>query len=127
MFSKHRSAAAAGILSMTALASGLLLMSELAWGHAKLQATVPAADATVPAPKSLSLKFNEEVRLAVLTVSNAGKTIPVKIDTGAAAAREVSVALPILAPGTYEVAWSAMSSGDGHVVKGRFSFTVAVS
>jgi copper resistance protein C len=111
----------------SAAAASALLVSGLAWGHAKLQATVPAADAEVPAPRSLTLKFNEEVRLAVLTVATGGKALSVKIDRSAAAAREVSVALPALAPGVYQVDWSAMSSGDGHVVKGRFSFTVTGS
>ena len=120
-------ARAASTLIMSALVASALSMSGLAWGHARLQGTVPAADATVPAPRSVTLKFDEEVRLAVLTVTSAGKTVPVKVDSGAAAAREVSVPLPALAPGVYEVAWSAMSSGDGHVVKGRFSFTVAGS
>jgi len=118
---------AASSLFLSALLSSALGISGLAWGHARLQGTVPAAGATVSAPKSLTLKFDEEVRLAVLTVTSAGKTVPVKVDPGAAAAREVSVALPALAPGVCEVAWSALSSGDGHVVKGRFSFTVAGS
>jgi hypothetical protein len=121
----RRQAAGAGTRVMSAVAAGAMLMSGLAWGHAKLQSTVPAADATVSAPKAITLDFNEEVRLAVLTLTTAGKAVPVKVDSGAAAAREVSVALPALGPGVYQVSWSAMSSGDGHVVKGRFSFTVA--
>jgi methionine-rich copper-binding protein CopC len=96
-----------------------------AHGHAKLLGTTPAANAEVPAPKTLTLAFNEAVRLAVLKLSSAGKPIPVTFDRGAPAAAQVSVPLPALAAGVYQVDWSALTVEDGHVVKGTFSFTVA--
>jgi hypothetical protein len=97
-----------------------------AFGHAKLRSSAPAADARLSAaPKSLTLTFNEEVRLAVLTLTVDGKNIPVTVDRGAPAASQVSVALPALAGGKYQVQWSALSVDDGHVSKGAFSFTVA--
>jgi methionine-rich copper-binding protein CopC len=47
----------------------------------------------------------------------------VPYDAGASAAH-VAVPLPPLAPGTYQVKWSALTVDDGHVVKGAFSFVV---
>ncbi len=95
------------------------------FAHARLQATIPAAGSEVKAPQSLVLKFNEEVRLATLTVAGNGKPVPVEVDRGAPAARELAVSMPPLAPGRYQVEWTVMSSRDGHVVKGRFEFSVA--
>src|SRR5580698_9804397 len=96
-----------------------------AFGHAKLLAAVPSADAQLQAaPKTLSLSFNEKVHLAVLTLTAGGKDIPLTLDRAAPAASQVSVALPQLAAGTYQVQWSAPSADDGHVTKGTFSFTV---
>jgi methionine-rich copper-binding protein CopC len=94
--------------------------------HAKLRSTVPAADAQLAAaPKALILTFNEDVRLAVLTLSTGGKDIPLTLDRSAAAAPQVSVPLPPLAAGKYQVQWSALSPDDGHVVKGSYSFTIS--
>jgi methionine-rich copper-binding protein CopC len=96
-----------------------------AHGHAKLLRTTPAANAEVSAPKTLTLAFNEAVRLGVLKLSSGGKDIPLTLDRGAPAAAQVSVPLPALGAGTYQVEWSALTVDDGHVVKGTFSFTVA--
>jgi methionine-rich copper-binding protein CopC len=95
--------------------------------HAKLLATAPASGATLTvAPKVLTLKFNEAVQIAVLKLTLAGKDVPLSVDHGATSA-EVSVALPALGPGSYQVQWSALTVDDGHVVKGSFAFTVATS
>lgn len=110
-----------------AAAAGMILAGP-ALGHAKLRSTIPAADARLQiAPKSLTLTFNEDVRLAVLTVASGGREIPVSIDRNAPAAPQVSVALPALGAGKYLVQWSALSPDDGHVSKGTFSFEVAAA
>ena len=104
-----------------------LMFAASAEGHAKLRASVPAADAQLAAaPKTLTLTFSESARIAVLTLATQGKPITLKIDRAAAAATEVSIALPELAPGTYQVTWSAISADDGHVSKGSFSFSVGI-
>jgi methionine-rich copper-binding protein CopC len=111
-------------LWIPAAAVGLMLCGP-AFGHAKLRATVPSADAQLhAAPKTLSLSFNEEVHLAVLTLTTGSKDIPLTVDRAAPAASQVSVALPPLPAGKYQVQWSALSADDGHVTKGTFSFTV---
>ena len=62
---------------LTAVVAGLILTAP-AFGHAKLRGSLPAADAQLQAaPKSLTLTFNETVRLAVLTLTIDGKDIPV--------------------------------------------------
>jgi methionine-rich copper-binding protein CopC len=105
-----------------------VMFAASAYGHARLRATVPAADAQLQsAPKSLTLTFNESVRLAVLTVTAGGKTIPLSIDRNAPATAEVTIALPALAIGTYEVQWSVLSADDGHVSKGTFSFAIVAT
>ena len=104
----------------------VMILPLTAVAHAKLLSTSPAAGAQVDAaPKALTLEFNEAVQLAVLKLSSEGKDIPVAVDRGAAAAAQVTVALPALAAGTYQVQWSAITADDGHVVKGTFSFVIA--
>jgi methionine-rich copper-binding protein CopC len=96
-----------------------------AWAHAKLQRSLPDHGAKVTeAPKTLTLSFSESVQLAALSVSTRGKPVPVIIDRVAAAATTVTVPLPALAPGDYEVRWTALSPSDGHAAKGSLVFTI---
>jgi methionine-rich copper-binding protein CopC len=106
-------------------AGAAMILAGPVFGHAQLKSTRPAADARLSvAPTSLTLSFNENVRLAVLTLSVDGKDIPVTVDRSTPAAREVTVALPALTAGKYQVSWSALSIDDGHVSKGTFSFVI---
>jgi hypothetical protein len=108
----------------TAFVAALILTAP-AFGHAKLRSSLPAADAMLQAaPKSLVLTFNEMVRLAILTLTIDGKDIPVTVDRNAPAAPQVSVTLPTLAAGKYQVRWSALAVDDGHVTQGTFSFSI---
>jgi hypothetical protein len=95
------------------------------FGHAKLLESSPAAGAEITgSPSSLTLTFNENVRLGVLKLTTAGRAVPVVIDPNPAAARVVSIKLPSLSAGAYEVQWSALTPSDGHVVKGRYTFVI---
>jgi|HubBroStandDraft_2_1064218.scaffolds.fasta_scaffold609740_1 methionine-rich copper-binding protein CopC len=108
------------------LAAAAIAWPLMALAHAKLLGTAPAAGADLRvAPRTLTLTFNETVRLAVLKLSAGGRDIPVTLDRSAPAGAEVSVPLPVLGAGIYQVQWSALTVDDGHVVKGTFSFTVA--
>jgi len=101
------------------------LLPLVALGHAKLLSTVPATgEQLAVAPKQLTLQFNEAVQIGVLKLSADGKDVPIELDRAAAAASQVTVTLPALAPATYRVQWSALTVDDGHVVKGTFSFVV---
>ena len=105
-----------------------MLLASAAFGHARLQSSSPPDAAQLPvAPKSLTLTFNENVQLAVLFLSSGGKDIPLQVDRSATAARAVTVMLPPLANGKYQVQWSALSPDDGHVSKGTFSFIVGAA
>lgn len=107
-----------------AAVSGLLLASQ-AFAHAKLLSSSPADGAELAGtPAALTLSFAEPVKLATMTVSAAGPAVPVTVDRAAKAAASVTVPLPALAPGRYEVHWSAVSPSDGHVSKGSLTFTV---
>jgi methionine-rich copper-binding protein CopC len=113
-----------GIWASLGLGAALLAAGH-AFGHAKLLGSDPAADAKLAAaPPSLILRFNENVRLAVLKLTTAGHEVPVTIDRNAAAADTVTVQLPRLAAGTYDVQWSALTASDGHAVKGGYSFVI---
>jgi copper resistance protein C len=115
---------ASGMRAAPALCAGLLAMSP-AFGHAKLLESSPAAGAEITgSPPSLTLSFNENVRLGVLKLSTAGHAVPVVIDPNPAAARVITIKLPPLPVGAYDVQWSALTPSDGHVVKGRYSFVI---
>jgi methionine-rich copper-binding protein CopC len=102
-----------------------MILAGPALGHAQLRSTSPPADAKLlTAPKSLTLSFNENVRIAVLTLKTGGRDIPVAVDRNAPAAPQVTIPLPPLAIGKYQVQWSALSPDDGHVTKGTFSFAI---
>ena len=114
--------------SLLAAAAAAMTLAGPAFGHAKLRASVPSADAQLQTPpKSLTLNFNEDVRLAALTLTAGGTQIPLTVDRTAPAAPQVTVALPVLAAAKYQVQWSVLSTGDGHVAKGTFSFTITGS
>ncbi len=111
-------------LFLAAAAAGVILAAP-AFGHARLRSSLPAAEAELQAaPKSLTLTFNESVQLAALTLRTGGKDVPVTVDRSAPAAAQVTVQLPALAAGKYQVQWSVLSADDGHVSKGGFAFTV---
>ena len=96
-----------------------------ALAHAKLRSSAPTADAQlIDAPKQLILIFNENVQLAVLKLSTPAKVIPLNIDRNAKPTEKVTVVLPRLSAGKYLVTWTALSSGDGNIVRGAFSFTI---
>jgi methionine-rich copper-binding protein CopC len=102
-----------------------LMWSVPCFSHARLQSSVPAAEARLAkAPPTLTLNFSEQAQLAVLKVSSSGTSVPITVDRSAKAASTVIVALPALKPGKYEVQWSAIAADDGHITKGSFYFTV---
>lgn len=109
--------------SIAAIAS--IALASPAFAHAKLLSTSPADGAQLTeAPKTLSLTFAELVKLALVEVGGAGQPVPITLDRAAKATATVVVRFPALAPGRYEVHWSAVSPGDGHVSKGSLVFTI---
>ena len=102
-----------------------LTLAAPSFGHAKLLSSSPASGAQVSeVPKAITLTFNEEAKLAALTLLHAGKETAVAVDKSAPAAKSVVVPIAGLIPGTYEVHWTAIATNDGHVTKGSFTFTI---
>jgi methionine-rich copper-binding protein CopC len=104
-----------------------LLCRQQAGAHAKLLASVPAANAMVASPSLIELHFNEaiEVKLSSLKLAGSdGKDVPVKPSNAAADGKTLAVAPAApLAAGSYTVSWSVVSD-DGHRQKGSIRFTV---
>lgn len=113
-------------LSIALTLAASLALANVSIGHAKLVTSSPAGGAQVrESPKVLTLTFDEEVRLAKLTLTRDGTAISVNLDTSAPGAKTVIVPVTPLAPGAYALQWTALSTDDGHVTRGTFTFTVA--
>ena len=110
-----------------AASAALLLAASGARAHARLVAADPAPNATVAAPKAISLHFNEqfEPKFSGLELAKNDGT---KVPTGPASADPkdaktltAPVAAP-LTPGAYQVTWHAVGD-DGHRTHGAYAFT----
>ena len=111
--------------TLTAFTLVGVLIAGQCLAHAKLQSSNPANNAQLTiAPKTLSLKFNEAAKLAVLQLATGGTGVPIVIDKTAAASTSFDLPLPALSAGQYTVQWTAVAADDGHVTKGSFVFTV---
>ena len=113
-------------LILAALAASTLVAGQ-ASAHAKLVASDPAANATVAAPKTVSLTFNEKLAPAFSTFEIAradGVKIPVR--TAVSKDRKTVSGAPRdrLAAGVYRVTWRVAAADDGHRMDGTVTFTV---
>lgn len=111
---------------LVAAATLLLSAPGIAAAHAELEATVPADSATVVGtPDELSATFSEALGAeSTLSIRNAaGERLAVGGLDPADAARLVIAPVPELAPGAYEMRWSAFSA-DGDLVKGTWTFEI---
>jgi methionine-rich copper-binding protein CopC len=109
-----------------AAAVSLVAVSQGAWAHAHAVSSEPAARATVDAPKSVRVTFDSalEGAFSKLTVIDAkGKAVTQAKAELDAARKTLTLALPALAAGDYQVTWVAVAS-DGHRTQGNFKFTV---
>jgi methionine-rich copper-binding protein CopC len=96
-----------------------------ALAHAHLQKAVPADGGTVhSAPTNVVLTFSEPARLTAcwLTQGNDAKQKIEGLSTSAA--KEITIAMPQLAAGSYVLSWRVMAD-DGHVMPGQIHFTIA--
>jgi hypothetical protein len=112
-------------LAFTLTLAAALGLANVGFGHARLVMSSPAAGAQVSeSPHVVTLSFNEEVKLAKLDLTRDGKPITVNLDKSAPGSKTVTVPVSALAAGAYELHWTALSTDDGHVTKGTFTFTV---
>jgi copper transport protein len=100
----------------------------VAWSHAALLRTVPAASVLVnTSPKQVALVFSEAVepRFAIVSVTDAGarQLVAGPPRRSATDPDELDVPVQRLREGWYLVVWRVISV-DGHPVRGAFTFAV---
>ena len=101
----------------------LLLWAAAVAAHARLQSATPREGSRLAeAPGTLVLRFSESARLTALWIERRGDEKQ-KLAPPTAAMSEITVTLPKLEPGDYEVTWRVQGN-DGHVVPGRLHFSV---
>src|SRR5580765_2600583 len=111
------------------LALGLLLIPAVAWAHAHLKRSDPAAGSRINSPpQAIRFWFTERPELSMTFVSmkdGSGKEITLgapETDRG----DPLSISVPVsqaLQAGRYTVSWRTAAS-DGHPSRGSFSFIV---
>jgi methionine-rich copper-binding protein CopC len=108
-------------------ASAALLVAGSAAAHAHLVKSDPAANATVAAPKAISLTFNEKLTPAFsgfdLSMGD-GMKMPVKTAVSKDHLTIVGTPQGKLMAGAYKITWHAASADDGHRMDGTLAFTV---
>jgi copper resistance protein C len=110
------------------LAAGLVLaVAGPAGAHSLLLESAPAAGTTLATPpRELMLRFNNRIEKSlsrVRLVDLGGIDRPLVVTVGAGPPDRLTAALPSLGPGRWRVEWQVLST-DGHVVSGRFDFTL---
>jgi methionine-rich copper-binding protein CopC len=104
-----------------------LALAAAAHAHTPLKASAPAADASVPAPKSIELTFGGDVRLTSMTLTDSGGAAKHTDAVPSAVASTFSLSIhEPLGPGAYKVVWRAVG-GDTHIISGEFGFTVVAA
>lgn len=97
--------------------------------HNRLVKAVPGVDSTVAAsPQSIRLWFVEKPEVSVSSIKladSAGTAITLGPARPTNEATSIEAAVPApLARGAYVVTWKT-SSGDGHVIRGKYTFRIA--
>jgi copper resistance protein C len=114
---------------LTALA---LLLAAVApvQAHADLATATPGPDETVQgSPDELVARFTEPLDAAVtsvVVVDADGAEVASGGEPGDAP-EDWRLTLPELEPGVYEVRWTASSTMDAHLFRGRYTFTVVAA
>jgi len=105
----------------------LVLAASPAFAHSHPVKMAPDKDATVGAPKEISIEFSEALdpKLSTLELDD-DKGVAVSKATAVldpSDAKHLTLALPALAPGVYSVKWVSVAT-DAHRLNGTYSFTV---
>lgn len=98
-----------------------------ALAHASLEASTPAASSVLESsPPIISLNFDENIEVPLTSIQlfdQKGKLLPLESPTAGDDGSIVQATVPTIGDGTYAVVWR-VTSADGHVVAGAFSFQV---
>jgi len=104
----------------------LLAIVPAVLAHTAAVSMTPAADSTVNAPTSVTIKFSGalEPKFSTITVTNAeGHVVSKQASTVGSDNKVMTVAFPPLPPGVYTVHWVGVST-DTHRSQGEYKFTV---
>ena len=104
----------------------VLCFASNVFAHAKLEKSIPAANAMVDeAPPALVLEFDKPMMLMKLTLTDIMNDKAVNINFAANSKTEKTHQLPLrkLPNGHYRVNWAAMGK-DGHNMNGDFEFMI---
>ena len=96
------------------------------FAHAALRTADPAANAFLQRPPGqVTLSFTEPIDAkssSIEILDAAGQPVATgEVDVSDA---NMTVALPVLKPGIYNVLWANVSRIDGHAIRGSYPFTV---
>ncbi len=116
-------------LFATLAASAALLLAGSASAHAHLVKSTPAANATVAAPTTISLTFNEKLtpafsKFELSMPAMNGMKVTVKTTVSKDQLSIVGAPKGKLMPGAYMITWHAASADDGHKMDGTVAFSV---
>ena len=104
-----------------------MVMPLMAAAHSPLTSVTPADGAQLTkAPQTIEMRFRDPSRLVRFALAGDGDGTDVVLgdDHLMVESADHTVTLPPLTAGRYIASWRAMSE-DGHVIKGRFAFTIA--
>ncbi len=110
-----------------ALGAVALLSATQASAHASLVKSDPAANATVAAPKAITLTFDEEVTPAFTgfdVMMGGSMKMPVKTTVSKDKKTITGVFSGPVMAGAYKISWHAAAADDGHKSTGVLAFTV---
>ncbi len=103
------------------------LAGAVALAHAHLQKALPADGGVLTAsPANVVLSFSEPAHLTACWLQKGDGPKQKMASLPTAAARQLSVPMPQLAPGTYVLSWRVIGD-DSHVVPGQIHFTVSAA
>lgn len=122
------------IRGLAATVLGLLALVAMpvasASAHAALETSTPAANSVLEkSPPQIVLDYDEDIEASLASIKvfdGDGKAVEVGAPAAGADASIVQATLPELADGLYAVTWR-VSSADGHVVDGAFSFQIGTA
>jgi copper transport protein len=122
-----RSQSAALVAALAALA---LFAPSSASAHAQLASSEPdSGSAIAKPPRTIRLEFSEEIseRFRRVTVlGRRGHPVPGTQVASGPGDKSLTVRLPVLPRGPYEVVWEVLAEDDGHVTSGAVAFGVGV-
>jgi hypothetical protein len=118
-----------GSVTLRAAALGLLLslVPASALAHAELDTITPPDKSTVgTAPTEIVATFTEELdpsKSSLVVVTSSGSQVASGGEVDATDKKKLTLALPALEPGAYEIRWTSTSAEDGDIARGVTTFT----